>query len=539
LADAVTKQWIRTKADEVAAGEGCYFDADAASRPKRFFESCLRHSKGAFAGKPFILIDWQWRDVIAPLYGWKRPDGTRRFRKAGIWIAKKNGKSGLASAISLYMLLGDGEAGAEVYNAAADRDQASIVFNEAANMVRASEMLSAKLEVINSRKSIAYLAGRSTYRALSADVPTKEGINWHCLIFDELHAQKSRDLWDTLAYGGAARRQPLLISISTAGYDRHSIGYEQYSYAKGVIEGTNLDPAFLAYVAEAQPDDAIDDEKVWHRANPSLGETIQLSDMQEACKEAKASPTKENAFRRYRLNQWTQQDVRWLSIDAWDKCVGDFEPEDLAGRDCFGALDLSTTTDLSSLCLLFPLDPNPDDERARYAALWWFWVPEDAARERGRRDKVPYQHWIKQGLIEATDGESIDYDVIRARVNELGDKYRIIDIGIDRWNAQQIATQLASDGFEVVKFGQGFGSMSAPTKELEALVLSQRILHGGNEVARWMMGNLAVEQDAAGNLKPSKKKSTERIDGMVALVMAIGRAQVAEPSSGLTVEVWG
>ena len=530
---------MRTKNDEAAVDEGCYFNLKAAEDVRTFFVEFLRHSKGQWADKAFELLPWQWDNFIAPLFGWMREDHARRFRRAGVWIPKKQGKSALASGISLYMLIGDREPGAEVYNAAADRDQASIVFNEAANMVGKSPMLSQPLEVIRSTKRITYKATNSFYRALSADVPTKEGINWHCLIFDELHAQKSRDLWDTLVYGGAARRQPLMLSISTAGFDRHSIGYEQYSYAKGVIEDTIRDTSFFGYVAEALPDEEWTDPKVWRKANPSLGVTVQEDDMAQACAEAQNSPRKENAFRRYRLNQWTQQDVRWLSIDAWDKCVGDFEPEDLAGRDCFGALDLSTTTDLSSLCLLFPLDPVPEDERARYAALWWFWVPEDAARERERRDKVPYRHWIKQGLIEATDGESIDYDVIRARVNELGDKYRIVDIGIDRWNAQQIATQLASDGFEVVKFGQGFGSMSAPTKELEALVLSQRILHGGNEVARWMCGNLAVEQDAAGNLKPSKKKSTERIDGMVALVMAIGRAQVAEPSSGLTVEVWG
>lgn len=519
----VPAKWVRTKSDEAAVDAGCTFDLRAAERVRDFFRKFLRHSKGEWAGQPFELLDWQWKDVVAPLFGWKRTNGTRRFRKAGIWVPKKNGKSSLCSAISLYMLVGDREPGAEVYNAAADRDQAGIVYNEAANMVDASESLSSRLELIRSQKRITYAATNSWLKALSADVPTKEGINWHLLVFDEIHAQKKRDLWDTLAYGGAARRQPLLLSISTAGYDRDGIGYEQYSYAKSILEGRSIDTAFFAYVAEAAQEDDWKSPEVWAKANPSLGVTIKLEDLEEACKEAQNSPAKENSFRRYRLNQWTEQDVRWLSIDKWDLCK-DGPQADLKGRECWAGLDLSSTLDTTALVLVVP-------DGQDYDVLSWFWVPEEACKERERSNRTRFDEWIRRGHLQQTEGNAVDYDVIRAKVNELGTLYQIREIAFDPWNGQQLATQLGGDGFNMVRFGQGYASMAEPTKELEKLVLEKRIRHGGHPVLRWMAGNVAVEMDAAGNLKPSKKKSTEKIDGIVALVMALGRTIVAQRGS--------
>jgi phage terminase large subunit-like protein len=527
LTDAETAgwiDWVRSEADERAVLEGCWFDLAAAERVRTFFTKFLRHSKGQWAGKAFELLDWQWDRIVARLFGWKRADGTRRFRRGYIEVPKKNGKSTLFSVLSLYLLCGDGEAGAEVYSAAVDRDQASIVYNEAANMVEASPALSGRLSVVRSTKRIAFHRTRSFYKALSADVPAKEGLNAHAVLIDELHAQKTRELWDTLRYAGASRRQPLHLSVTTAGFDRLSICWEQHEYARQVLDGTIHDSAFFAFICAAAPEDDWTDPEVWKAANPSFGITLSADQFAEDCKEAQESPAKENSFRRYRLNQWTEQDVRWLSIEKWDACDG--VPADLDGRTCYGGLDLSSTTDVTALALVFPNENGPFD------VLVYFWVPEEGAKRRERRDRVPYGQWIREGFIEATPGEAIDYDRIRNQVKELGERYRIQSIAIDRWNATQLATQLHSDGFEMVAFGQGFASMNWPTKKLEEVVLSGRLRHGGNPVLRWMAGNVSIETDAADNWKPSKKKSRERIDGIVALIMALERATMDEAVVG-------
>jgi phage terminase large subunit-like protein len=517
--------WIRSPRDERAVLEDCRFDIAAAERVRTFFRKFLRHSKGQWAGQPFELLDWQWREIVAPLFGWKRADGTRRYRRAYVEVPKKNGKSTLFSGLSLYLLAADGELGAEVFSAAVDRDQASIVFNEAANMVEASPHLSSRLSVVRSTKRIVMPRSRSFYKALSADVPAKEGLNAHAVLIDELHAQRSRQLWDTLRYAGASRRQPLHLSITTAGFDRHSICWEQHDYAQKVLDGTIEDCSFLPFIAAAGADDDWTEPAVWEKANPSFAVTIDTQQFAEDCREARESPAKENSFRRYRLNQWTEQATRWLSLEKWDACgapVGD-----LRGRMCYAGLDLSATTDISALVLAFP-------DEDRYKVLPFFWVPEEGARRRERRDRVPYVAWIRQGHIEATPGEVIDYDRIRQRINELGKQYEIREIAIDRWNATQLATQLEGDGFEMVAFGQGYASMNWPSKKLEELVLGGKIAHAGQPVLRWMAGNVSIEKDAADNWKPSKKKSIERIDGITALIMALDRAST-QPLVGTSI----
>jgi phage terminase large subunit-like protein len=514
-----TKRWTRSSSDEIAVANGCYFDLRAAEHVRDFFARFLRHSKGQWAGQPFELLPWQWERLIAPLFGWKRSDHTRRFRRAYIEIPKKNGKSSLCSGISLYMLLADGEAGAEVYNAAADREQAAIVFNEAVNMIEASPLMAKRVDLVRSTKRIVYPKSASFYKALSADVPTKEGINWHCLIFDELHAQRTRALWDVLAYGCAARQQPLGLAITTAGYDRHSVCWEQHQRARAVLSGDLRDDyTFFALLYTAEPDDDWTKEETWRKANPSYGVTVMADQMASDCSEAQSSPAKENAFRRYRLNQWTEQDVRWLPMDKWHACQLAASPAELEGTSCFAGLDLATTTDLAALSLVFP------NAEGGYDVLPYFWVPAECARGRERRDKVPYTQWIRAGLITPTEGDVIDYDVIRRDVVELGKRFHIAALAKDRWNSQQIGTQLAGEGFEIVDFGQGYASMSAPTKEFEKLVLAGTFRHGGNPVLTWMARNVVVETDAAGNIKPSKRKSVEKIDGIVAAIMALGIA---------------
>ena len=445
----------------------------------------------------------------------------RRYREAFIFEPRKCGKTELAGGLGNLLTFADGEPAAQVYCAAADREQARLVFNAAKSMVLAEPELLARGRVF--LNSIVVEATGSVLKVVSAEAYTKHGVNAHGVIIDELHAQPNRELVDVLTTSTGARRQPLIIYITTADFDRESICNEKYDYACKVRDGIITDPAFLPVIYEAKRDDDWTSPAVWARANPNLGVSVSREYLERECKRAQETPTYENTFKRLHLNLRTQQDVRWLSIETWDAC-GD-EPVDesaLVGQACFAGLDLSTTTDVSALSLVFP------DSDGTVAVVSRFWIPGDNAEKRERRDRVPYQTWCRQGLIDMTPGNVIDYDRIRSAINELGRRFDIREIAIDPWNSTQLALQLQGDGFEVVTFGQGFRDMTAPTKELEKLVMSGKLHHGGHPVLRWMASNVAVETDAAGNLKPSKKKSTERIDGIVATIMALGRSLVAE-----------
>lgn len=493
-----------------------WFDKKAADLAVAFFERLLVHSKGEWAGQPFGLQGWQRDDIIRPLFGWKRADGSRRYRTCYIEIPRKNGKSTLSAGLALYLLFADGEAGAEVYSAAADRDQARIVFDQAKSMIEASPALSKFSKVY--RNAITTPKSAGSYRVLSADAYTKHGLNAHGIVFDELHAQPSRDLWDVLNTSTGARRQPLMIMITTAGYDRESICWEQHEYAVRVLDGTIDDPSYFAYIAGASDDDDWTDPVTWAKANPGLGVTIKLDYLEGECRRAQNSPAYQNTFRRLHLNQWTSQDERWLDMAAWDACGA--ELPDLSGRECYGGLDLATTTDLAAFVLVFP--PEADGEP--YWVLPKFWIPGDNMVERERRDRVPYGAWARDGLIHATPGNVIDYSHILQTVIAMREEYDIREIAFDRWGATLISQQLMDAGLEMVQFGQGYASMSAPTKELYKMILSGEIAHGGNRVLRWMADNVVVRQDPAGNLKPDKGRSRERIDGIVATIMGLDRA---------------
>lgn len=503
--------------------EEFHFDKKAADLAVMFFQRLLIHSKGEWAGQPFVLQDWQRDDIIRPLFGWKRADGTRKYRMVYIEIPRKNGKSTLCAGLALYMLFADGEAGAEVYSAAADRDQARIVFEEAKSMVESSPALSKHGQPF--RNSIVVRSQRSTYRVLSADSFTKHGLNASAIIFDELHAQPNRELWDVLNTSTGARRQPLMIMITTAGvYDPESICFEQHEYARQVLDGVIDDPAFFAYIAAADETDDWTSPVVWAKANPGLGVTIKLDYLEGECKRALASPAYQNTFRRLHLNQWTAQDERWLDMHAWNACA--FPLPDLTGRPCYGGLDLATTTDIAAFVLVFaPLD---DDEP--YWILPHFWIPRDNLIERVRRDRVPYDAWMRDGLIEATVGNVIDYDVIETRIALLAEQYDIQEIAFDRWGATLIYQRLEAHRLTMVQFGQGFASMSPPMKEFNRLVLDKQVGHGGNAVLRWMADNVVARQDPAGNVKPDKAKSRARIDGIVATIMGLDRALRHQPS---------
>lgn len=496
-----------------------HYDKDAADYAVMFIES-LCHTKGTWARKPFELIDWQ-EQIIRDIFGVLKPNGYRQFNTAYIEIPKKQGKSELAAAVALLLTCGDGEERAEVYGCAADRQQASIVFNVAADMVRMCPALSKRVKILDSQKRLIYQPTGSIYQVLSADVGNKHGFNTHGVVFDELHTQPNRKLFDVMTKGsGDARMQPLYFLITTAGNDTKSICYEIHQKAQDIIEGRKIDHTFYPVIFGAEESDDWTDPKVWKKANPSLGITVGIDKVKDACESAKQNPGEENSFRQLRLNQWVKQAVRWMPMDKWDKCEFAVSEDDLEGRVCYGGLDLSSTTDITAFVLVFP----PEDENDKYIILPYFWIPEENLYLRVRRDHVPYDVWERQGFLQTTEGNVVHYGYIEKFIESLGERFNIREIAFDRWGAVQMVQNLEGMGFTVVPFGQGFKDMSPPTKELMKLVLEQKIAHGGHPVLRWMMDNIFIRTDPAGNIKPDKEKSTEKIDGAVATIMALDRA---------------
>ena len=498
------------------------FDERKAQRVVRFIEA-LRHTKGEFHGQPFHLLPWQEK-IIRDVFGTVRDDDPtmRQYTTAYIEIPKKNGKSELGAAIALNMLINDDEWKAEVYSCASDRQQAAIVFDVAVDMVRQSPALMKRVKIIPSTRRMIYQPTGSIYQVLSSEVATKHGLNVSACIFDELHTQPTRALYDVMTQGsGDARRQPLWFLLTTAGTDRNSICWEVHQKALDILEGRKNDPRFYP-VLFGLPDEADwTNEENWYRANPSLDHTITIDKVRDAFRKAQETPADENQFRQLRLNQWVKQSVRWMPMDKWDECGGVVDPYALEGRACYAGLDLSSTSDLTALVLVFP--PTSEDEP--YRVLPFFWLPEETLSLRVRRDHVPYDQWAKRGFIQTTEGNVVHYGFIERFICELGERYDIREIAHDRWNATMMVQTLEDDGFTMVPFGQGFKDMSPPTKELMRIVLEHKLCHGGHPVLRWNMDNAYVRTDPAGNLKLDKEKSTEKIDGVVALVMALDRAQ--------------
>ena len=437
--------------------------------------------------------------------------------------------SELAAAVALYMLCADHEEGAEIYGCANDRQQASIVFDVARDMVAQSPILSERIKVVESQKRLVYMPTRSIYQALSSEVASKYGYNVHACIFDELLGQSNRKLYETMTQGsGAARKQPLNFVITTAGSDKTSICYEVHRKAMDILEGRKSDPTFYPVVYSAPETADWTDPEVWKQANPSLGRTVDVEYYQQRCRSAQENPAEEIQFRQFHLCQWTNTSVRWMPMDKWDECGAPVIPGDLEGRVCYAGLDLSSTSDLTTLVLVFP----PSDESEPYVILPFFWLPEETLPLRVRRDHVMYDVWEKQGFLQTTEGNVVHYGFIEKFICELGENYNIREIAYDRWNATQMVQNLEDDGFTMIPFGQGFRDMSPPTKELMRLVLEHRLVHGGHPVLRWNMDNAFVRTDPAGNLKIDKQKSTEKVDGAVALVMALDRAMKNQNSGG-------
>lgn len=504
----------------------CVFDEDAAKLALDFFSEHLCFIEGDKAGEPFNLELWQ-QSITANLFGWKRPDGTRRYRESFIFVPRKNGKTPFTAGIVNYCAFCDGEPGAQIYSAAAEKEQASLIFRHASGMINRNPELKQRCRIYRTYKSIEFYQGDTIYKALSADADTKHGLNAHLVIVDELHAQPNRDLVDVLVTSSASRRQPLIVYITTAGFDKHSICFEKYDYAVKVRDGVIEDRYFLPVIYESLAEDDWQDEKIWAKANPNIGISVSIDYLRRECKRAQDSPAYENTFRRLHLNQWTEQDVRWLNIDRWNACAGDVKLDELTGLQCYGALDLGATSDLTALVLLFC-------EGGRWRLLPFFWVPEDTVKRRTQKDRVPYDVWVKRGYMKTTPGNTTDYDFIRKDINELGDKYGIKKLAIDRlFQGAQLSNQLITDGFDVVSFNQSFLAMAAPTKAFDELVLSGKLEHGNHPVLNWMAHNVAVETDVNGNIKPSKKKSYEKIDGIVCCVMDVGLAGMEQSTKSV------
>lgn len=511
---------------ETGEERGLFFDAQAACHAIEFFRF-LRHSKGEWAGAVIELEPWQMFR-IGSVFGWMRenPDTgevVRRFRIAYNEVARKNGKSTESAGIGLYMLDADGEPGAEVYSAATKRDQARIVWDEAARMVQRSPALRKRINVLRGRGNMHVLDTHSKFEPLGADVDGMDGLNVHAAIIDELHAHRTREVWDVLDTATGARKQPLIWAITTAGFDQTGICYEVRTYAAEVLEGRIEDDTFFAYIATIDEEDDPFDEAVWIKANPNLGVSVKLDDMRRLAKRARAMPAALNNFLTKRLNVWTQQETRWISMDLWDENKGDVPAKEfeqrLRGAVCYGGLDLGSVNDLAAWVMVFPGGGEELSVIAR------FWCPEERLYDTTNRYRAQYQAWAREGWLQTTSGRAIDYSFIKAQILRDAESYQLVDLNIDRlFQAHQLAGELMEEGLTVVGMGQGFLSMAAPMKELERRLLHGKIRHGGNPVLRWMAGNVAVKQDPAGNLKPDKATSQGKIDGIVALVMALDRA---------------
>jgi phage terminase large subunit-like protein len=513
-----------------ARARGLKWDIAASNAAIAFFSE-LPHTKGRqWAGQKFQPEPWQ-RFLIGSLFGWQRVDGTRRFRRAYVELPRKNGKSFLAAGVALWLAFFDGEARAEVYTAATKREQARLVFDEAAAMVKRTPDLKALINV--SVGNLHSLASGSKLQPLGADADTTDGLNISGAIVDELHAHKTRAMVDVLDTATAARLQPLIFEITTAGCDRETVCWEHHDYAARLLEGVFEDDAWFVFLAGADPGDDWTDERTWQKANPNLGVSVSLDDLREKARKAERVPTDQNAFRRLHLNEWTEQEDRWLNVKDWQACNAKVDPDALRGRPCYVGLDLSATSDLTALSLAFPADDDAVD------VLMRFWLPEARIALRAeRRDSVPLESWVREGWLRSTPGNVVDYEAIRAELGVLARTYQIKQVGFDPWNATQLMTQLQGDGFECVEIRQGYLSLSAPTKALEARVLSKRIRHGGNPVLTWCASNVAVETDPAGNVKPSKKRAKDRIDGIVALIMALDLVNRAEPASDASFQMF-
>jgi phage terminase large subunit-like protein len=499
------------------------FSEPHASKIEQFFAHQLRYVEGAKAGQPFVLEPWQ-RKIVRDLFGWLREDGTRRYRLAYIEVPRKNGKSTFAAGIALYLLLCDREERPQVYSCAGDREQAGIVFRAAREMITSgtptlqAEADLRQYEIRGNRRG-------GWYAATSAEAYSAHGKSPHGIIFDELHTQPNRQLWDAMLSGRGARANPLVVAITTAGHDRSSICWEMHQRAKAAIADPDSDPTFYGVIYGADAADDWTSEEVWRKANPNLGVSVSLDFLRDECTAARNNPAAENVFRNLYLNQWTEQAVRWIQMHHWDQCRQDFDLSEFSGEPVWCGLDLASTRDINALSMVFKRDGD-------YYVKCRYWMPAEVADIRGKQDRAQAKRWASQGLITQTDGNVADYGVICAELCEVAERFDLQCLAYDPWGpARAMAQQLAAAGFpaeRLKEFRQTIGSFAAPSKEFERRIANQTLHHDGDPVLRWMAGNVAAERDKSDNIRPSKSRSADKIDGIVATIMAMGTAMVAD-----------
>ena len=499
-----------------ALDEGRYFDKKAAMRAIHFIEK-LKHTKGEWAGQRFRLEPWQ-QFVLWNIFGWKNADGTRRFRYAYIEIARKNGKTALSAGIGLYMLFADGESRPEVYSAATVKDQAKICFSDAVEIVKATDL---KNYLTPYRNSIVYELKGGTMKPLSSDYGTHDGLNPSCGIIDGFHAHKDSGMFDVIKSAFGARRQPLMFVITTAGFNKSGACYAYRENVIKVLRGVNEDDSLFGIIYTLDDKSEWDDPKMWIKANPNLGVSLSADYLADQVKDAKNRPEAVRNVMTKNVDLWVDAERTWILDDAWQKCIGTTAPADLKGCACWGGLDLSNVSDITAYVLLF-------HENDRFQLLPHFWIPEEKMREKIRKENINYDKWVAEGYVTVTPGNVIDYDFVKADILRIVADYDLRTSAYDRWNSSQTIIDLQNEGMECNPFGQGYGSMSAPTKEFEKLVLTGKIEHFGNPVLRWMLASTLVKTDPAGNIKPDKEKSTQKIDGIVAAIMALGEWMTAQ-----------
>lgn len=514
---------VQLRRDRELLRKGYTFDVAAADWASGFFSKYLRHYQGRSAGKPFDLAEWQL-GPIRRAYGWKRPDGFRRYRKQYWKVPRKNGKTAIAAGQAALLTFGDGEGGAQVYSAANGKEQAKLAYKDCAQMVRSAPELLELCDVMTN--AIVIPRTMSVYSALSSESSNKDGLNVHGLLIDELHEWEDRELWEKLTTAQGARMQPMTVITTTAGWDPNSLWAEEDDYAHRVADGSAIADDYLPVIYEAGPKDDWHSLEVWKLANPGYGISLDPAFIEAQHREAVEKPAFENAFKRYHLNIRTEQAVRWMPMDKWDKCKGSIDLESLKGQKCWIGLDLSKRYDITAKVKVFKVDQ-------KLVVVPTFFIPEEGLAERAKRDKVPFERWVKDGLIVATPGDVVDYEFIQASVLEDARDFEVVDVAYDPYSATQLAIQLTDHGVNAIEFPQNIGHMSEPTKALLIAVLQRRLVHGGNPVLRWMAANAKAIVDANDNVKLVKNKSIGRIDGVVASIMGIARATLAEDQTSM------
>lgn len=513
---------------------GLRFVAELGERVVQFVEKFCRHHKGEWAGRPLVLEEWQ-RRIIRILFGWLRADGTRRFRTAYVEVARKNGKSLLVSGLGLYLLVADQEPGAEIYSFATKEEQARLLWVEAGKTVSKSDLLRKHVKVL--ADSITFDGAGAFFKPLGSDSETQDGLNPHAGLADELHAHRTRGMWDVIQSGMGARREPLMLAITTAGVFRpDSIGWEKHDYAAKVLDGVFEDDAFFAFIAAPDEGDDHFSDVALQKANPNWGVSVKPEWLRERAEEARALPSALNEYLRKHLNIWSQQQTAWLSLEKWAACEPAPAPRPeferaLEGVECRAGLDLSSKLDLSALALEF------ETPRGRELVMR-FWLPEERAEEEERKGRPHYVQWARAGWLTLTPGNVVDHDFIREEILALTKRFALRELAFDPWGAQELVNRLMKDGITCVECRQGYRSLSEATKDFEVSVVTGRLKHGGNPVLRWCANNVVVVTDEAGNVKPNKAKASGKIDGIVAAIMARSRSIVAPgeepPEAGFT-----